>query len=459
MLNIFLFFAVVCSFLAFLYPRLGLWLMLVVGLLADPVRKLTPDQPLYINLAFLVIFAVIYLTQRKRLPKEQRLLSLFPGIRLPFQLFLIFLAINAIRPVLVNIAYLKLVLFSAVQYLGLFLAAQFGYNLVKDEKTIIKFSDVFIITMLPFLFSVVLTFMGFDEIYPVLRVMHTMGEGQRYLLQKSDIGAVAMLSGLFRNPEGMGLFAMVVSVICCYLLARKKCNLQRLVYYLGVLILSMFCVLVSARRKYLLGVFLFILIFIILSMRKNFNKGLVYLFLFMAVSGAFFYYAGKIENVQIYLDQGESSVEDVQERLNQGMSVIGVIRRYGLFGRGLGFATQGAAHLGTVERGVPETGPAKVVTELGVPGFLSFLMILLAYIWGVYKRVIKGRFKDATEVTGVFLLSLVITHLTIIVISHQTYADPLVAITTGFTAGFLLAYPRIKQENIVFSGQELPKNV
>jgi O-antigen ligase len=104
-----------------------------------------------------------------------------------------------------------------------------------------------------------------------------------------------------------------------------------------------------------------------------------------------------------------------------------------------------------------EGGPGKVVSELGVPGALALLMLLLAYIRSAYQKVIKGRFKDTAEVTGVFLIALVLTHMIEIVLSHQIYGDPLIGVLTGFVFGFLMSYPRIKQENIALPVKQGPQ--
>ena len=460
MLNFYLFFSGACLLLAIIRPKLGLWLMLVVGLLADPVRKLTPGNPVYIQVVFVSILALIYLAHRKTYSRDQSLLNVFPTMRAPLQLFFVFLVINAIRPLLINMAYLPLVVYSSVQYVGLIMAAKFGFDLVKDEDTIIKFTDVFIITLLPFMISILFHFWGFDKAYPVLRVMGM--EGGKWLKYYYGEAPLSMLCGLFRNPEGMGWYAMMVSVSAFFLLVRKKRSLWSMLYYIGVFILSSACVLFSGRRKFFLGVFVFILIFIILSMRKNIKKGIIYLVLFMIASGGFFYYIGRTEGSAIYLKTSKSGVEEAEDRFQSGVlgSIKWAIRRDGFFGKGLGTTAQGARHLGVAEGGsYIESGPGKVVSELGIPGFIAFVMIFLAYISGAYRKVAKGMFKDIGEVAGVFLLSLVLTNIIEFAISHQIYGDPLVAVLTGLMFGFLLAVPRIRQgKTIVHIKQEPQSN-
>ena len=424
--------------------------MLVVGLLADPMRKVTPDNPVYIQVVFVGILALIYLTHRKTYSKDQSLLTVFPNLIIPLKLFFFFFVINLVRPLLISMSFLPLVLFSGFQYIGFFLAAKLGFNLVKDEETIIKFADVFIITLLPFLVSVLFHFWGFDESYPVLRVMSMeSGKWFRYYLGEAPL---SMLCGLFRNPEGMGWFAMMVAISACFLLTRKKRSLRNILYYIGVFALSSFCVISSGRRKFFLGIFVFIFIFTAISIRKNMKKGILFLILFSIVAGSFFFYVRNIEKAEPYLSAGRSGTEDAKDRMMFGAigSISWAIEKDGFFGSGLGTTTQGARHFGVATGGkFIESGPGKIVSELGVPGAIALFMIFLAYLRDAYKNVIKGIFKDTGEITGVFLLALILTHLIEIVISHQIYGDPLVAVLTGLMFGFLLAVPRIRQNKTI----------
>ncbi|TRZ51569.1 MAG: hypothetical protein D4S01_04470 [Dehalococcoidia bacterium] len=446
MLTYYLSFAIVCMFLTIINWRLGLWLMLVVGLLADPLRKLTPGNPVYISIVFVGILAILYLACKKTYARGQSIFAIFPRIKSSMQLFAIFFIINAIRPILESIHYLPLVLYSSAQYIGLFAAAKLGFDLVEDEKSIIKFADIFVITLLPFLFSVLLHFWGFDSIYPVLGVMEF--EGQIYYQHHAG-QPLAMLCGVFRNPEGMGWFAMVVSVSAFFLLVRKKKNILNILYYSGSFLLSSFCVLLSGRRKFFLGIFIYTFIFIVVTMRKNMKRAIMYLVLFFVAGGVFFYYIGRAEQVAVYLKSGQSGFEASEGRLQKGVlySIVWAVERDGFFGRGLGSATQGARHFnkGIIKTSGIEAGPGKVIAELGVPGAVAFIMVLLSYFAGVYKQVIKGWFKDMKEVTGVFLLALVLTQMAEFSVSHQIYGDPLVAVLTGLMCGFLLAIPRIRE--------------
>ncbi len=435
----FLMFIGVCILLTIIKKDLGLWLMLLIGLLADPVRKVTPNSPFYISAIFVVILLIVYLQYMTSKSRRESIFQYIPNLKTSFKLFCLFFIINAIRPLFVSISFIPLVLMGSAQYIGLFAATLLGFNLVKDEKSIIRFADVFVITLVPFLFSVVLEYWGFkSQFFGVMSIgkwvqYHTGGEG------------LSMFCGVFRFPEGMGWFAMVAAVSSLYLIIRKKNNLLNL-FYVSSFALSGFCILLSGRRKFYIGVFAFILVFIIVAFRKNLNKAVMYLLLFAAACGIFYHYVGRSEKIELYIKSGESGFSSTKERLSSGVigSVYWAIRRDGFFGRGLGTTTQGSRHIKveTGVRGYIEAGPGKVISDLGVPGFIAFIMILLAYLKGVYKRVLKGRLKDAREVTGVFLLAMVLTQIAEFSISHQIFGDPLVAVLTGLMAGFLLAVPR-----------------
>ncbi|MEI6863155.1 MAG: hypothetical protein WCK38_02005, partial [Candidatus Omnitrophota bacterium] len=139
------------------------------------------------------------------------------------------------------------------------------------------------------------------------------------------------------------------------------------------------------------------------------QKGILFLILFSIAAGSFFFYVRNMEKAAPYLSSGQSGTEDAKDRVMSGTigSISWAIEKDGFFGSGLGTTTQGARHLGVATGGkFIESGPGKIVSELGVPGAIALFMIFLAYLRDAYKNVIKGIFKDTGEITGVFLLAL-----------------------------------------------------
>jgi hypothetical protein len=453
MLSNFYYFVAGCCFLTFVNWRLGPWLMLLVGLVSDPVRKLTPGHPVYISVSFVLVFGVFFLLSRNYFRRNRPVFFYYPSLRPVMRIFGVFLAINAVRPILEDVRYLPLVAYGCAQYVALFLCARIGFNLVDRERAIMKFSRVFLWTLLPFLFTVLLSFWNRDNLPPILQVMTFEGggfTGGHYYKHFGDGRApLDMLSGFFRTPEVMGWFAMMVSLISLYLVARLKNKPGSLLFYGTTFAFSATCILLSGRRKFFAGIFVFAFLFIVLTIRRNFRRGFTYLLLFLLAGGLFLYFAAREGSLDTYFETGQTALTEAKDRLDQGGidSIAWAIRRDGFFGRGIGTTAQGAAHFKTKisARGYIEGGPGKMISELGVHGLVTFLIVIFMYFRNVYRMTIRGRFQGESRITVVFLFAVVLTHAAEFVISHQVYGDPMIAVTTGLSFGFLMATAKLQE--------------
>jgi hypothetical protein len=448
MLTYYLIFVALSVLLAMDNYRLGLWLMLLVGLVADPVRRLTPGNPVFISVAFAAVFCVIYFKVVISQKREKRILDYFPQFKGPFHLFLFFLGINAIRPLLVNIGFLPFVLYSAAQYIGLFIAVQLGFYLVEKENDVTKYVKFYILTVMPFLFTVLLHFLGVR--WPVLQ---TMGMGHFQFIQWHGGAPLIMKNGLFRNPEPMGWFAMVGVIFALFLLFKKREKLFWKIYCVFFSIFGTFCVLLSGRRKFLVGIAVFMLIFLILTIRKNVRRLASYLLVLAILLGAGWYCIGKIEKRDAYIGSGKSAFEvAVSEVKRRGIgSIYWALWRDGFWGRGLGTTAQGSWRFRTtpmVKGPGIEAGTGKIVSELGLPGVLVLLLLLWRYSRGIYGVLNKEIKRGMDPTNTIFLFSLVVMHFASFLVSHQIYADPLIGMLTGFTFGALLAASKwVKDEH------------
>lgn len=431
--------------------RIGIYLMLIVGLLADPIRKLTPGNPVYISVAFGVIFCVIYFVLFFLRKKKIGIFYYFPKFRKPLLLFLLFLFLNAIRPLIVDFVFLPAVIYSLMQYIGVILAVQVGFYFINEEKDVVKFAKTYILILLPFLFTVLLHFMGFQEKWPILQTME-FGDKAYMRWIDSDTGVV-MLNGIFRNPEPMGWHAMFGVICALFLIFRVRRHIFWKTYAIFFYLFGTFCVVVSGRRKFIGELLVFIVLFLAINMRKNLKRMILYLLTFTTLLGLGWYYIHRIRKIDNYIYMAAESFKTSRhEAIRRTVgSVIWAIRRDGFFGRGLGTTSQGLLrHVRissrvNIDRFLIETGIGKLISELGVPGLLAFILLILIYFYNFY-RIIKMRwFKGPSSITAIFLFSVALTNVIGFGISHQTYADPLIGMLLGFTLGFVLSVPKMNK--------------
>lgn len=416
--------------------------MLVVALLGDPIRKLTPNNPVFLSVCFVPIFGVIYLRILSIARKNKNIFSYYPSFKQPVFFYLLCLVFAFLNAFFRNPHALPLILFSLAQYLGIIIAVRVGYYFLRRENDLIKLVKIVVLTEIPFLFTVLLHFLGYQDRFPVLRTMRFEGA----YVQFHGGEMLAMLNGIFRSPEPMGWNAMIVTIGALFLLVRGRQKILWNIFFSFASLFGIFCILMSGRRKFFLGVMIFVIIFLILIMRKNVKKMISILLFLLILFGFGWNYLSKKEMATLYIASAKSGYTATGERFKSGVygSMIWAIKRDGFFGAGLGASTQGAAHFkGSSEQAGIESGPGKILSELGVPGFIAFVLLVLSYFGNLYKILKMKWFKGTIFMSVAFLFSLVLTHFILFLVSHQIYGDPFIALVTGLTFGMLLAIPRM----------------
>ncbi len=445
LLSLYIIFAWISTFLGLVNYRFGLWLMLLVTLLGDPVRKLTPDNPVFISVCFVPIFCVVYLRFffMSRSSGAKRIFYYYPQLKVGTLFYLFCVAFAFLNAFIRNASALPLILYSLAQYLGIIVAAQAGYYFLRRSEDLISSVKFFIFTELIFLVTVVPHFMGLQSQWPVLKTMNFEGA----YLQFHSGQPLEMLNGVFRSPEIMGWNAMMVVIGCIFLIARRRLNLFGTLFFSSTAVFGVFCILASGRRKFFLAVFIFILIFLFLIMKKNVKRMLKVLLALLVLFGIGWRYLESQEKLELYLRSAKSAYAATEERLTKNTigSINWAIQRDGIFGAGLGASTQGGGHFREhISEGAGiEAGPGKIFSELGVQGVLALFVLILSYLGSIFRVIGRRRFAGNDFVSAAFLVALAATHLVSFGASHQIYGDPFVAIMTGMTFGMVLAMLRI----------------
>lgn len=143
------------------------------------------------------------------------------------------------------------------------------------------------------------------------------------------------------------------------------------------------------------------------------------------------------------IDQASESLERHGYR-----SVIGTFNQAGFWGYGLGMSQQGVHNIPNVEtpRLWQESGPSKLVAELGVPGNLLFLALGAVLILTAYHVVRLSQAKSSFYLSA-GILSILVANTAASIVSAQIFGDPLVAFLLTFFMGMLLSSVREGPEN------------
>ena len=437
--------------------RAGVSLCLLVGFLQDPLRKLTPGEPVYFTALIGLPLAATLLGAhlRKVRISFRPVHSWNDGLRTPLNLFILLVGIQSVAAV-IKTGNPTIGGIGALSYLAPLPAILVGYQFSRSERDITRLIKVYLVIGVLMVSGIYLSYAGFDW-----KVLKSVGGGLFiYSLEK---GRLDLYSGFLRSPEIAAWHgaACVCLLIVLSLSVRRqpilKCSAGVLVMFLtGALLLT-------GRRKFLVEILVFASIYALLLIffrraeikSPLISKSAILLAAGLAVgSVSYMYIASDVVTSEIrpYYERGISVRNDMTERVSvmTTESFEYVIAQNGILGSGAGTGSQGAQHFGggaNIVGGAAEGGLGKVLAELGIPGLLLLLWLVIGlarYMWSIIKYITVVRTVNPSQSKLIFgLVAFLITNAFVYVIAHQAFGDPFVLIVLGFFLGFVMAMPKM----------------
>jgi hypothetical protein len=280
-----------------------------------------------------------------------------------------------------------------------------------------------------------------------------------------DVGTVLKAySGFFRSSEIAAWHAAAVSCFLFILLIGRKFSLPRIVLVLSMIGLLASLGMLTGRRKMLVEVVVFVSAYVFLV--TWFQRRATRLAVTAAVAGVLGYVlvVGMMspdveesstkrlsldpnEKYQHYTVRGTSVFEDIPKRFDDlGVQpVMWAINAYGWFGAGLGTGSQGVQHVAdaaSIDRGAAEGGLGKITMELGVPGLLMMLWLVIAFGRYIRKQLaVITRISPQHARIAYGLAAFLIANSAAFSVATQAFGDLFVLLIMGWTTGFLLAMP------------------
>jgi hypothetical protein len=453
--------------LAFAQWRLGLLLCIVTAILQDPLRKLTPGQPVFFVGFVGVVFAGMCLG------------ALASGISLapnsifrqyrrlggPFLLLLLLIVVQAFNsflhygnPMLTSIGLLT--------YLLPLPSVICAYQLVcrGGEFRFNQFMKWYIVCVGLALTTVYLEFSGYD--WPVLQSV-----GPKLIIFDHYTGKIiAARSGIFRAPEIAAWHAMTAACLVLLMITSQRINFSRVLTAMIVTALLLGLGILAGRRKIVVEFAVFISTYIILW--AIFERGIGKLFIIAFAGAALIGYVWLGEETRddvllradkeassysSYVDHTENAFQQVPSRFVElGIApIMWAYDSYGLFGAGLGYGTQGTQYFGGVAAGAAEGGLGKITLELGIPGLfvMGWIAISMLRLFWQIMRVASRRSPRLGRVS-IGLFSFLAANVAGFSVATQAYGDLFVLLILSWTVGFLLAVPVLVERRV--RAQQLP---
>lgn len=427
------------AFLCMKNWRFGVPIALLGGLLADPVRKIVPGEPVALVLTPLVLLGLSFLASVMtegpvRVWAVSLLRELRPALLMALAWLLCSAALSLVRyqnPIMTAIGLLSY----TAPLPALLLAYRFGLNPARVRHALLVYLTACTTMQLGGYFA----FLGFE--WPLLR---QVGEGMVISSQGLTLEAY---TGFFRTPE---IAAWHAATAICLVIVLVTANWVRLPSVaLGLLVLYLLIAgMITGRRKMLAEVALFLAVYSWLLMRRGGGVGrlLTVIVLTTGIVGfALVAWTAATPQLHPYLIRGFTVFGDAPTRISDlGISaIVDSVRRFGFLGAGLGVASQGAQHFGSdavPTYGVAEGGVGKITTELGVPGLLIAVWVGLLCV-RYAKRMIL-RLESAPPQVRRFaygVIALLIANISTYLVAAQVFGDPFVLLLLGLMVGISLA--------------------
>ena len=433
--------AVTCL-LALYNWRWGISAAILVGLIQDPLRKMLPGAPAYMVLmsAPVWVAAMASALLRNHL-KIRTFLGCFPRLAFWLQAFAAYLVIPAALSASYGRNSWQITLLGAFVYAAAFFVLVAGWQYPGARYVPHQMLVFYAATAGVFLLGGPLEYLGWGNDYPVIG---TNILGHIWVTHRTG-AAVYMISGLFRSPDIMGWHATLV-FMTAVILAHRSRGRSRMVW-IALAAWAVLNVWLCGRRKMLamLPIFMgcyFLLIFRFRNVRQVASIGATALLIIGLGWYVISSYYRDAEVEAFYL----TTITDVEDRVHsQGIrTVMHTIYQAGFWGYGLGMSQQGVHN---IEADKPhlwqESGPGKLVAELGVPGAILFLILGGVLLMTFYHVVQLSVPHGALNITS-GIMAILIANLTSAVVSAQIFGDPLILFLSAFLVGLLLSSARIK---------------
>ena len=259
--------------------------------------------------------------------------------------------------------------------------------------------------------------------------------------------AVYMLAGFFRGPDVMGWHATTVFMFA-FILAMRSHGKWRW-FWAAIAVWGLLSLWVCGRRKMISMVPVFVgcylwLVFQLRGTRRLFSM----IALVILVAGVGWNMVARIYSYNPFNRFYLTALDEVGDQVvGHGLdAVVVTVRQAGILGYGLGMSQQGVHNINAEKPRIwQESGPSKLVAELGIPGAILFLLLGYAIFRTAFDVVRLQAGSDAIyRFAGVFALFM--ANLASSVVSGQIYGAPFVILFLAFLAGSLLSGARMQEE-------------
>jgi len=426
---------VLASLVALRNWRWGIALGLLIGIVQDPIRKITPGTPGLMAVSSAPIWIAVLLSCLVARPRNVLgFRRAFPQVATWMLLLLICLIPATLQVFKLGPSVWQLALIGIYGYMCPLGAIVVGAIAVRSPRDLRRLLLFYLVVTGVFLVGVILEYHGG---FSGWRTLGTWALGANW--DRHDRGySFGLMTGFYRAPDLMSWHAATVVILSLTLALQAR--RARVIPLLGLAAFGAICLLLGGRRKMVMMPVIWLAVMLLSLTRQGRISRLLGLGGAAAVASvAIAIGSQEIGVAEGYYVYAGSAREDAAERILQTFrKVWQAYDEYGVTGLGIGTATQGSRYLGLPFQLFYEGGLDKTMVELGAFGLFCALglVVRLVTTLGRQLRLQKGH---PAPILHLGLAGLIAGNAASYFISHQAYGDSVVMFGTGMTIGLALS--------------------
>jgi hypothetical protein len=424
--------------------RMGIILMIMLAAVQDPLRKLVPGAPGWLVLVtapifVTAVFASVVHTRRwwAEFGRE------YPHIAKSLVLLMLLSLPAAFLSATYGEGSWMLTLLGVFSYSIVFLGVIAGFHYPRHLPELRRLLVIYCAAHGVMLIGGIIQYMG---LFPDWSTLGTEALGYEWVRRHQGY-SVDMIAGFYRSADVMGWHAATVCMLSV-LLASTGEGYRRSMWAL-VAALAATALLLCGRRKmvYMLPVFLLALGWVYWQAGRSGRVVALLGLLLIPVASVWVvgdWVSEDSENIRYYTEASDQTIDRFE--VHGFASLVDTYNQSGFFGEGLGTATPGSHHL-KVERprAWQESSSSRILVELGVPGALGFLAVMVAIglsLWRTAMTQLRARTPQSHYAAG--MLAFFLANVGSLTVSGQILADPFIAAFLGFLVGLTLSVSKLQ---------------
>lgn len=424
--------------------RNGIYVVIAIGLLQDPFRKLTPGLPPYYVVWAAAVFAIVVFVAyvRHASGRFSHLYLYSKDLRNAWLFFALVVLLQALHA-LIRWQNPLLPTLGLLFYFGPVAALLVGIGLGRTIAAINRFMIVYVVIMLPAVLTVYLS-SAYSDTWPVLKEIGELAGGNQLIIY--DLGtALESYSGVFRVGEIAAWHAATCASFLLILVSQNKSVFIRILTA-ALVVLLIGAIVLTGRRKMLMTLTIFVIAqlgFMVMFRRKSSRQAFT-LMLFGVIGSLALTLLDPASKTGFYIQRSVTVFEEAGERLGTAVDLLmsAIVKSSGI-GLGAGVSAQGSHYVANTAPeigGAGEAGLGKIVLELGVPG--AFAVLALAFL--VSRRIFRclrilARTNDRLFFYSASFSAMLVANMATFLVATQVYGDLFILTILGLLAGFVFA--------------------